>query len=147
MSQAKKMMDIDAIVSVLIKYVHHSDLIRAKFPNPQSGDWLGGCLMTGKCTKYVCRKGQVAITFRNEDFEKELCAVQRDCRIEEGGLASDLFFSINETVEQLEVTDKAAEVPDETPNGIDKLIAMLATLLAGGEIDCNDAKLIHGGMS
>ena len=52
-------------------YTLHS-LIRVKLTNSQSGDQLSGCLVTGKCTKLVCRRNQTAITFSHEEFEDEL---------------------------------------------------------------------------
>ena len=142
MPRAKRAMGIDAVISVLIKFVHPSAHIREKYPNPQSGDRLNGCLVTGKCIKTVCRRDQVVITFKHEEFEDELYAVQRYCMIVEEG-PSDSFFSNNETVVQAEVVEDAAGSPDEDTDAVDALITRLANLQTGAEID---AEINHSGI-
>ena len=69
MLHAKQMMSIDVILSVLMRFVHPSAHIREKCPNPQSGDRLNGCLVTGKCIKSVCRRDQVVITFNMKSLK------------------------------------------------------------------------------
>ena len=145
MPRAKKTMGINAVVSVLIKFIHPSALIRDKYTNPQSGDRLRDCSVTGKCTKLVSRRDQVVITFTHEDFEGELYAVERYCRVEEEG-PSDSFFSINETVVEAQVVEEAVDNTDEASDAVDKLIARLSNLRTGGEIDYGDAELNNSGI-
>ncbi len=124
MPRTKKTMGIDAVFTVLIKFIHPSALIRDKYTNPQSGERLIDCSVTGKCTKVVSRRDQVVITFTHDNFEGELYAVKRYCRVEEEG-PSDSFFSINETVVEAQVVKEAVDNPDETSDHVDELISRL----------------------
>ena len=62
-------MGFGANIFVLKIFFYPSTHVREKYNNIQQGDKLGGCLITGKCTKIVSRTAQVVITFRHDDFK------------------------------------------------------------------------------
>ena len=98
-------MGIGAVVHVLMRFVHPSQNIRDKHPNPDKGRRLEGCVVTGKCTKKVSRREQTVITFRCDEFDDvELYAVKRYCRITEEGPAES-FFSTHDIVVKAEAVE------------------------------------------
>ena len=90
----KKSMGIGANISILKRLIHPSIHVRAKYVNIEQDDRLSGCLVTGKCTKYVTRREQQIITFHRDAFKNViLYVVERCCQIEEEGPTESFSIS------------------------------------------------------
>ena len=99
-------------VSCLIKFLHPSQLIRNKFPNPTSGQRLEGCITVCQEVKRINRKDQLSIVIHHNDFKEadeemfqELYAVKKHFTIQAEG-DPDFFFN-------LPVADDVQEEPQE----------------------------------
>ena len=97
MAPGKKTHGVGAVVSTLIKFLHPSALIREKFPNPEHGQRLPGCMTVQQEVKKINRKDQLSLIVTHLDFKdaegnlQELHAVKKHFTIEVEG-DSDLFF-------------------------------------------------------
>ena len=58
-----------AIVSALLKFLHPSELIRNKYPNPIHGHRLSGCIALWQEVKKVNRKEQLCLVIHHEEFK------------------------------------------------------------------------------
>ena len=89
----KKSMGIRANISILERFIHPSTRGKAKYVNMEQGDRLSGCLVTGKCTKFLTRREQQVITFCHDNFKNIiLYVVERYCQIEEEGRTESFFI-------------------------------------------------------
>ena len=66
----KKTHGVGATVSCLIKFLHPSELILNKFPNPVNGQRLDGCITVRQELKKINRKDQLSLIVRHADFVK-----------------------------------------------------------------------------
>ena len=141
-------MGIGAVVHVLIKFMHPSQNIRDKYPNPEKGTRLEGCVVTGKCLKVVSRQEQTVITFHNDEFDGvELYAVERYCLISEEGPAES-FFSTHYISVEAEPVDDNSPV-DEVENATQQLNELTQrndALRLGREIQF-DAEMMNSGIA
>ena len=105
-----------AIVSALSRFIHPSEHIRSKFPNPVHSHWLVGCFTLRQEVKKVNRKDQLCA----DDFI-ELHAVVKHWKVEVEG-DPDLCFTarVNPQVEQ-------EEEPTPLPLAVDELLNNQAT--------------------
>ena len=93
---------VGAIVSALIRFIHPSEHIRRKFPNPVAGQQLSDCQTVRQEMKKVSRKDQLVIVVHHEDFKTEegdfidLYAAKRYWKVHKGGDA-DLRFDLAPT--------------------------------------------------
>ena len=118
MSQEQKTFDKDAIVSVLLKYLHPSQLVWAVFPNRHDKQRLFGCVVVGQEPRKIRKKVQPAILVRHERFKtngqfQELYAVPRWFQLE--GPASEETPVSSETSSDLETIVEEEEVHQEMP--------------------------------
>ena len=104
MSPWKKAHGKGATVSCLIKFLHLSQLICNKYPNPENEQRLEGCLTICQEVKKINRKDQLAIVVKHDDFigtdqePQELYAVKKHFSIKvEGDL--DFFFNVSLVLE------------------------------------------------
>ena len=116
---------VGATVSCLIKFLHPSELIWNKFPNPVNGQRLDGCVTVNQELKKINRRDQLSLivqhaNFVNNDGEPVLLhGVKKHFKIDmEGDL--DLFFDAVTTSEKIEVAT-ASVVP--LPQPIDEEVS------------------------
>ena len=69
MSHKQKEFEKDAIVSVLLKYLHPSQLVQAVFPNRHDKQRLVGCVVVGQEPRKIRKKMQPAILAHHERFK------------------------------------------------------------------------------
>ena len=86
-----------AIVSSLLKFLHPSELIRKKYPNPVHGHHLSGCIALRQEVKKVNRKEQLCLVvhhleFKTGDEYDALHAVVKHWKVHTEG-DPDLFFT------------------------------------------------------
>ena len=82
----------DAIVSILLKYIHPSEHIRAAYPNQGNGQRLDGCRVLRREVKKIRRADQLAIVVRHDAFpDIELYCVERYAKVTTEG-PPDYFF-------------------------------------------------------
>ena len=100
MSPRKKTHGKGGTVSCLIKFLHPSQLIRNKFPNPTSGQRLEGCITVCQEVKGINRKDQLSIIIHHNNFKEadeetfqELYAVKKHFTIQAEG-DPDFFFDL-----------------------------------------------------
>ena len=108
MSPTKKTHGKGATVSCLIKFIHPSQLIRNKYPNPASGQRLEGCITVHQEVKQIDRKDQLAIVIHHDNFKEpdgetlqKLYAVKKHCTIQAKG-DPDFFFDVPVVVDAQE---------------------------------------------
>ena len=88
-----------AVVSILIKFMYPSALIREKFPNPENWQKLEGCLVVRQEVKEISRKDQLSLVVTHDDFKdangnlQQLHAIKKHFSIQQEG-DLDLFFDI-----------------------------------------------------
>ena len=118
MAPRKKTHGKGAVVSVLIKFVHPSALIREKFPNPENQQRLKGCLTVRQEVKKITHKDQLSLVVTHDDFKdadgnlQELHAIKKHFSIQEED-DLDLFFDVPQE-RQEETTD--TPLPDAVDN-------------------------------
>ena len=106
-----------ATVSALIKFIHPSEHIRNKFPNPCSGQRLLDCITIRQEVKPVSRKEQLTLIVHHEDFKNdddsyiELYAVKRYWKVHKEG-DSDYFFDAQAPTNEQEDEDEQRLLPD-----------------------------------
>ena len=108
MSPTKKTHGKGATVSCLIKFIHPSQLIRNKYPNPASGQRLQGYITVHQEIKWINRKDQLAIVIHHDNFKEadgetlqELYAVKKHFTIQAKG-DPDFFFDVSVVVDAQE---------------------------------------------
>ena len=85
----------DAIVSILLKYIHPSEHIRAAYPNQGNGQRLDGCCVLRREVKKIRRTDQLAIVVSHESFPNtELYCVERYAKVTTEGPADYLFDNV-----------------------------------------------------
>ena len=95
-----------AIVSALSRFIHPSEHIRNKFPNPVHGHQLAGCVTLQQEVKKVNRKDQLYLVIRHDDFKNdddfiELHVVVKHWKVEVEGDPDVCFTArVNPQVEQ-----------------------------------------------
>eukprot|EP00934_Nitzschia_sp_Nitz4_P007490 Nitzschia sp. Nitz4//scaffold526_size3785//2112//3756//NITZ4_009261-RA/size3785-processed-gene-0.3-mRNA-1//1//CDS//3329553959//7480//frame0 len=111
----------DAVVSILSTYLHPSEHIRNKYPNPISGHRLEGCVVIRQEVKKIRRREQMAIVVQHDDFKTEegeyieLHAVKRWIKISTEGPAEYFFTEGEERAEE----EKAEET--EVPQVVNRI--------------------------
>ena len=113
MSPRKKAHGKGATVSCLIKFLHLSQLICNKYPNPENGEGLEGCLTICQEVKKINCKDQLALVMKHDDFvgmdqePQELYAVKKHFSIQvEGIRTSFLMFHWCKKMERKNWTNK-----------------------------------------
>lgn len=102
--QWQKQLGVNAIVSILSKYIHSSEHIRDKFPNRPADHRLENCKVTGRDNRKVCTQDQDIILVKHEDLKTdngnyiEIYSVARWCNITTACSDANAF----EVVEQAE---------------------------------------------
>jgi len=102
MARQKKTLGKDAVVSVLLKYVHPSEHIRNKYNNLLPNQALQNCTVLRQEVKRISGRNQLAIVVRHPEFMDgdspiELYASKRWFRIQEEGPADFFFTAPNDT--------------------------------------------------
>jgi len=133
MARRKKTLGKDAVVSVLLKYVHPSEHIRNKFVNPLPNQVLQNCTVLRQEVKKIHARNQLAIVIRHPEFMDgdspiELYATKRWFKIQEEGPA-DFFFTQPAATANTEVPE---EEEQEMP------AAILEQAERGGTLEVED---------
>ena len=137
MAPRKKTHGIGAVVSVLTKLVHPSQLIRDKFPNLPNGHRLLGCITLRQEVKRINPKEKLSLIVKHDDFKnddeeyQELHTCKRHFQIQEEG-DPEFFFDIPQQVTPT-TEDQSPDMPvainevldGEHVGGVDGLIAAL----------------------
>ena len=138
MPRKKKSMGVGANVKVLLRFIHPSAEIRAKYVNPSKGERLCDCLVVKKGKKVVNRKEQAVIFFRHDEFPNiDLYAVTRYISIVEEGPSTD-YFNDEETDEAVEGEDNNEEPEIEEDTTITDAILRINRLRIGGEVETSE---------
>ena len=103
MAPQLRRLGVGAKTSCLSKFLHPSEQIRNKYPNPVAGHRLEGCVVVRQEIKSVSRKDQLCVVVRHDDFKAgedhiELHAVKRYFRVTMEG-DPDLFFDVGPTTD------------------------------------------------
>ena len=92
----------------LIKFIHPSQLISMKYPNPASGQRLECCITVCEEVKGINRKDQLAIVIHHDNFKEadgetlqKLYAVKKHFTIQAEG-DPDFFFDVSDMVDAQE---------------------------------------------
>jgi len=133
MAHWKKTLGKDAIVSVLLKYVHPSEHIRNKYINPLPNQALQNCTVLRQEVKKIHGRNQLAIVVRHPKFMDgdsliDLYATKRWFKIQEEGPADFFFTQPRPTVN--------AEVPEEEEEEMPA--AILEQAKRGGMLEVED---------
>ena len=108
---------VGATVSALIKFIHPSEHICNKFPNPCSGQRLLDCKTIWQDVKTVTRKEQLTLIVHREDFKNnndtyiELYVVKRYWKVHKEG-DSDYFFDAQAPTMEEDDEDEQRLLPD-----------------------------------
>ena len=108
---------VGATVSALIKFIHPSEHICNKFPNPCSGQRLLDCITIRQEVKTVSRKEQLTLIVHHEDFQNdddsyiELYAVKSYWKVHKEG-DSDYFFDAQAPTNEQEDEEEQRLLPD-----------------------------------
>ena len=108
---------VGAKVICLSKFVHPSQHIRDKYPNPVSGHRLEGCVVVRQELKKVSRHDQLCVIVHHNEFKTadstivELHAVKRYWKVVEEG-DSDFFFDDPVAEEEREEEPDSVALPD-----------------------------------
>ena len=86
---------VGAKISVYKKFLHPRPAVSKRYPNATKNDVLE-VLAIGQEEKVVCKRLQVCITMRHDDFDdgQILHAVTRFCKVTEEGPVESLFDTI-----------------------------------------------------
>ena len=82
---------VGVVVSALIRFIHPSEHIRQKFPNPVTGQRLSDCETVRQELKKVSRRDQLVIVVHHADFKTDsgdfidLYAVKRYWKVQKAG--------------------------------------------------------------
>jgi len=113
MAPQKKMLGKDAIVLVLLKYVHPSEHIRYKYINPLPNQVLQNCRVLCQEVKKIHGRNQLSIVvhhpkFMDGDSPIELYATKQWFKIQEEGPV-DFFFTQPRATVNVEVPEAEEE--------------------------------------
>ena len=86
----------DAVALILMKFIHPSTLVGARFPNAQSTTRLDDCRLVRLQEKIINRKPQIAVVFRHVEFREEMYVAQRYATVTAEGPEHLLFERPNE---------------------------------------------------
>ena len=117
---------IGATVSCLTKFLHPSELIQNKFPNPVNGQRLDGCITVHEELKKINRKDQLSLIVQHVDFVNNdgepvlLHGIKKHFKIDMEG-DPDLFFDAVTTSEENEV---ATATVAPLPQAIDEEVSV-----------------------
>ena len=123
MAPQLRRLGVGAKVTCLSKFVHPSQHIRDKYPNPVSGHRLEGCVVVRQELKKVSRRDQLCIVVHHDEFKTadgtivELHAVKRYWKVVEEG-DSDFFFDDPVTEEEREQEPVSVALPDVVDQAI-----------------------------
>ena len=104
---------VGAKISVYKKFLHPRAVVSAKYPNASKNDVLDNLLVVGQEEKVVCKRRQVCIVMRHDDFDdgQILHAVTRFCKVQQEGPLESLFET--PLPEDMEGGGHVAGLPDE----------------------------------
>ena len=108
---------VGATVSALIKFIHPSEHIHNKFPNPCPGQHLLDCQTIWQEVKTVTRKEQLTLIVHHLDFKNEddtyieLYAVKMYWKVHKEG-DSDYFFYAQAPTTEEDDDDEQRLLPD-----------------------------------
>ena len=116
---------VGAVISALIHFIHPSEHIRQKSPNPVAGQRLSDCETIRQELRKVLRRDQLVIVVHHEDFKMDagdfinLYAVKRYWKVQKAGNV-DLRFDVAPTNEGGEQGEEMVPLPapvDDYING------------------------------
>ena len=135
---------VGAKVTCLSKFVHPSQHIRDKYPNPVSGHCLEGCVVVCQELKKVSRRDQLCIIVHHDEFKTadgtivELHAVKRHWKVVEE-CDSDFFFDDPVAEEEREEEPVSVALPDVIDQAINGQSTKNNTIEAlRGVVDIDD---------
>ena len=131
---------VGATVSALIKFIHPSEHIHNKFPNPCPGQCLLDCKTIHQEVKTVTRKEQLALIVHHEDFKNdiELYAVKRYWKVHKKG-DSDYFFDAQAPSTEEEDDNEQRLLPDAIGVHLSGEACTTETIIAlQDEVDIDD---------
>ena len=120
MGWKKKTMGKGATVSCQTRYLHPSEHIRNRHPNPTSNHRTSGLIVIRKERKYINRKVQLALVLNHDDYKNfdgsliELYATQRWLKIESEGPEEYFYEAPASTV----TVERAPTITEEGDNEI-----------------------------
>jgi len=142
MPTPKMTMGVGAAVSIRVRYLHPSLVIRNFYPNQQHGQRLENCRVIRQEVKKINRKDKLAIIVKHDDFKNgeehvELHAIPRWFKVTAEG-NPDLFFTdvVNDGAEGAAVP-AGEQQQDATPQQI--LLSAVSR-----RVDVNDLRSIPG---
>ena len=135
---------VGATVSALIKFIHPSEHIHNKFPNPCAGQRLLDCKTICQEVKSVSRKEQLTLVVHHEDFKIdddiyiELYALKRYWDVHKEGNLDYVFDAQAPTTEE-EVNDEQRLLPDAIGVHLSGEVCTTETIIAlRDEVDIDD---------
>ena len=149
---AKKMMalhlrqlGVRAKTSCLSRFIHPSEHIRNKYPNPIQGNWLEGCVVVRQEVKKVSRRDQLCVMIHHDNFKTssddfiELYAIKHYLKATEEG-SPDYFFDHpnTELADEDEAPQALPQVVEDALNGQSNKANMLEALNGVVNIDNNN---------
>ena len=132
-----------AIISALLKFLHPSELIRNKFPNPVHGYRLSGCIALRQEVKKVNRKEQLCLVVHHEEFKTgdkydELHAVVKHWKVHTEG-DPDLFFTKRREAEGKQQEHEQTPLPAAIDDLLSNQVTTEQTIEAlRGVVDIDD---------
>ena len=114
---------VGAVISALICFIHPSEHIRQKFPNPVAGQWLSDCKTIWQELKKVSQRDQLIIVVHHEDFKTDagdfidLYTVKQYWKVQKAGNV-DLHFDTVPTNEGGEQGEEMVPLPAAVDNYI-----------------------------
>ena len=143
MAPPKKTHGKGAIVSILVKFMHPSALIREKFSNPENQQRLEDYLTVRQEVKHISCKDQLSLVVTHDDFKdangnlQECHAIEKHFSIKEEG-DPDLFFDVQqERQEETMDTPLPDAVNNELSGGNHGGLSDLVVALSG-VVDVDD---------
>ena len=135
---------VGAKVTCLSKFVHPSQHICDKYPNPVSGHCLEGCVVVRQELKKVSRHDQLCVVAHHDEFKTadstivEVHAVKRYWKVVEEG-DRDFFFDDRVAEEEREEEPVSVALPDVVDQAINGLSTINNTIEAlHGVVDIGD---------
>ena len=133
---------VGAKTSCLSKFIHPSEHIRNKYPNPIQGHRLEGCVVVRQEVKKVSRRDQLCVVIHHDDFKTssddfvELYAVKRYLKVTEEGSPDYFFDHANTELADEEGAPQALpQVVEDALNGQSNETNMLEALRGVVDID------------
>jgi len=122
----------DAEILVLSKYVHPSEHIGSRWPNPESNHRLKGVVLR-QDLKQIWRSDQLSIVFHCDEIKDlegnpiEVYAVKRWCNVSKEG-PPHLFYNVDVAAEEEPSQTQQQSMPDEA-------MQVIARTINGGVLD------------